>query len=84
MRVLLVQDDPGDTRLIRGMLDENTQGEFELTHVSSMQEAETHLGESVVDIILLDLGLRDAQGLGHWTCAPVAPRVAIVVLNAHR
>ena len=56
----------------------NEQGSHntELTHVTCMSEAETHLAEHAVDIILLDLGLPDAQGLEAVRRAhAAAPRV---------
>ena len=47
-----------------------------------MSEAEKHLAENAVDIILLDLGLPDAQGLAAVRRAhAVAPRVPLVVLT---
>ena len=61
--LLLVEDNPGDARLLREMFKEQGSHNIELTHVESMSEAETHLAEHAVDIILLDLGLPDAQGL---------------------
>ena len=54
----------------------------ELTHVGRMSEAEKHLAEHAVDIILLDLGLPDAQGLEAVRRAhAAAPRVPLVVLT---
>ena len=47
-----------------------------------MGEAEEHLAEHAVDIILLDLGLPDAQGLEAVRRAhAAAPRVPLVVLT---
>jgi diguanylate cyclase (GGDEF)-like protein/PAS domain S-box-containing protein len=80
-RLLLVEDNPGDVRLLREML--RSQGaRIELTHVQSMSEAEKHLTECAVDIVLLDLGLPDAQGLGAVRRAhAAAPRIPLVVLT---
>ena len=51
-------------------------------HADSMADAEKHLAEHAVDIILLDLGLPDAQGLEAVRRAhAVAPRVPLVVLT---
>jgi diguanylate cyclase (GGDEF)-like protein/PAS domain S-box-containing protein len=80
--LLLVEDNPGDARLLREMLQEEDAQNTELTQVEYMSEAEKHLAEHVVDMILLDLGLPDAQGLTavrrvHAT----APRVPLVVLT---
>jgi diguanylate cyclase (GGDEF)-like protein/PAS domain S-box-containing protein len=81
-RLLLVEDNPGDARLLREMLNEHGMRDTELTHVECMTDAETHLAERAVDIILLDPGLPDAQGLGAIRRAhAAAPQVPLVVLT---
>jgi diguanylate cyclase (GGDEF)-like protein/PAS domain S-box-containing protein len=80
--VLLVEDNPGDARLLREMFNEQGAHDTELMHVECMNDAERHLSEHAVDIILLDLGLPDAQGLEAVRRARVAaPRVPLVVLT---
>ncbi len=80
--VLLVEDNLGDARLLREMLNEQSSHAIELTHVASMSEAEKYLAEHAVDIILLDLGLPDAQGLRAVQRARAAgPGVTLVVLT---
>ena len=80
--VLLVEDNPGDARLLREMLQEEGLYSSELLHADSMGDAEKFLAEHAVDIILLDLGLPDAQGLEAVRRAhAVAPRVPLVVLT---
>ena len=80
--LLLVEDNPGDARLLREMLSEAGSHDTDLTHVQLMSEAEKHLAEHAVDIVLLDLGLPDAQGLGAVRRAQsAAPRVPLVVLT---
>ena len=80
--VLLVVDNPGDARLLREMFKEQDSHDIELTHVKCMQEAEAHLVKHSVDVILLDLGLRDAQGLeAIRRVHRAAPRTALVVLS---
>jgi CheY-like chemotaxis protein len=80
--LLLVEDNPGDARLLREMFNEQGAHDTELTHVGSMREAEMYLTEHAVDIILLDLGLPDAQGLGAVRRAhAVAPHIPLVVLT---
>ena len=80
--LLLVEDNPGDARLLREMLNEQGTHNTELTHVQYMSDAEKHLAEHTVDIILLDLGLPDAQGLEAVRRArTAAPRVPLVVLT---
>ncbi len=64
------------------MLNEQGSQHTELTHVQYMREAEKHLAEHIVDLILLDLGLPDAHGLAAVRRAhTVAPRVPLVVLT---
>ena len=63
IRVLLVEDNPGDARLILEMLRE-VQGEtFELLQVNRLELALEQLSAAGVDVVLLDLGLPDSQGL---------------------
>ena len=81
-RVLLIEDNPGDARLLREMFDEQGARGTELTIMQSMSEAEKYLAENAVDIVLLDLGLPDAQGLAAVRRAhAAAPRVPLVVLT---
>jgi diguanylate cyclase (GGDEF)-like protein/PAS domain S-box-containing protein len=80
--LLLVEDNPGDARLLREMFSEQGTRHIELTEVASMAEAENYLAIRQVDVILLDLGLPDAQGLGAVQRAhAAAPRVPLVVLT---
>jgi len=80
--LLLVEDNQGDARLIREMFKDTGSQNTQLTHVGSMRDAEEHLTQSPVDLILLDLGLPDAQGLGAVRRArAMAPRVPLVVLT---
>jgi len=80
--LLLVEDNPGDVRLFREMFNEQGPHNTKMTHVACMSEAEKYLSEQPVDIILLDLGLPDVQGLGAVRRAhAAAPRVPLVVLT---
>jgi len=82
VRVLLVEDDPVDARLLRAMFNEPSSRKMELTHVRRMSEAVNLLVASAFDIILLDLGLPDAKGLeAVRQLHAVAPRVPLVVLT---
>src|SRR3984885_10477290 len=80
--VLLVEDNPGDARLLREMLNEDGSRQIELRHAECMGDAEKLLAEQAVDMILLDLGLPDAQGLVVVRRArAAAPRIPLVVLT---
>jgi diguanylate cyclase (GGDEF)-like protein/PAS domain S-box-containing protein len=80
--VLLIEDNPGDVRLLREMFSDNRSYITDLRHVGCMREAETLLADHAVDIILLDLGLPDVGGLEAVRRAHgAAPRVPLVVLT---
>ncbi len=82
--ILLVENDTEDTQLLCDLLDLARQGSelIHLTPVDCMRDAEKYLAEHAVDIILLDLGLPDAQGLDAVRRAILAaPRTALVVLT---
>ncbi len=64
--VLLVEDNPGDARLIRHGLHEAGGAVFEppdLTHVGTLDEAVEALATGDYDLVLLDLGLERSRGL---------------------
>jgi len=83
IKLLLVEDNKGDARLIEELLVEAEEtAHFELVIVESLGEALRHLNENSFDSVLLDLGLPDSQGLD--TLSKVltkAPNVPVVVLT---
>lgn len=52
--LLVVEDNPGDARLLKEMFEDADPGTTELTQVRSMAIAEQHLAEHQVDAVLLD------------------------------
>ena len=81
MKVLLVEDNPGDARLIQLALSE-TLPPCEVTVAESMAHAEPHLRAGAIDVVLLDLSLPDAHGLETLQRAQaINPIVPIVVLT---
>ncbi|POH62690.1 MULTISPECIES: EAL domain-containing response regulator [Cryobacterium] len=80
-RILVIEDNPGDARLLREMFNEKPS-DRSLSQVGTAREAEAHLAAHGVDVILLDLGLPDAQGLDALRrVRSAAPRVPLVVLT---
>lgn len=80
--LLLVEDNLGDARLLREMFNEEGAHQTEMTHAQCMKDAERHLAEREVDIILLDLGLPDVEGVtAVQRIRAAAPRVPLVVLT---
>jgi serine phosphatase RsbU (regulator of sigma subunit) len=79
VRVLLVEDDPGDALLVEELLSE-TDLAVDLDRALSVAEALPHLHRA--DCVLLDLGLPDSFGLqGLHTLLAANPQVAVVVLT---
>jgi signal transduction histidine kinase/DNA-binding NarL/FixJ family response regulator len=84
MNVLLVEDNPGDARLIRAMLDELSHEPVHLVRVERLAAGLDYLRHSNVDVVLLDLGLPDSQGLETFVqVRDTVPRLPIVVLSGH-
>lgn len=82
MKSLLVEDNPADARLIREMLKESPAGTFEFHQVGRLQAALERLRGESFDVVLLDLGLPDSQGMGTLTLMEKASGgVPIVVLT---
>ena len=78
----LVEDSPGDKRLLGELLNEQGSHQTEITQLERLIDAEKHLAENPVDIIVLDLDFPDAQLLGAVQRAhAIAPRVPLVVLT---
>jgi PAS domain S-box-containing protein len=63
LRVLLVEDNPGDADLIVELLPREGPTRFEVECVARFAEALERVGADRFDIILLDLGLPDSDGL---------------------
>ncbi len=82
IRVLLIEDNPGDARLIQLMLREAGNGLFSAEHVDRLEQGIQRLGSGDVDIVLVDLSLPDSQGLQTFArLHGAAPHVPIVVLT---
>ncbi len=61
IRVLLIEDNPGDARLIREMLaDVGGAAAFQLDWVERLSIGIERLADGGVDVILLDLALPDS------------------------
>jgi PAS domain S-box-containing protein len=65
--ILLVEDNPGDVRLLKELLKEVSDAPFVLTSVERLDGALAYLAKQPVDVILLDLALPDSQGLETFT-----------------
>ncbi|RQG91732.1 response regulator [Natrarchaeobius halalkaliphilus] len=74
LRILLVEDNPGDARLIEEMLDETDElvqrvgsgGATQATEMNRevrLEDGLETLGDEPIDIVLLDLNLPDSEGI---------------------
>lgn len=82
-RILLIEDNPGDVRLIKEMLAEATGTRLKLTHFATTLAAGLEIidgGE--VELVLLDMTLPDSSGIETFTRAHEhAPLVPYIVLS---
>lgn len=83
LRVLLVEDDPGDALLVSLALNESRAPSFAVVPATSMAEAGRHLKEGAAfDVILLDLSLPDSSGMATLPrMQEMAPNVPIVIMT---
>jgi signal transduction histidine kinase len=82
IRALLVEDNPGDARLIREMLRSADAQAVELVQTERLAAGLALLAAEPMDVVLLDLSLPDSTGLGTFETAHAsAPHVPIVVLS---
>jgi len=93
MKILLVEDNPGDARLLEEELKGNSDGHFELTWAEDLKAALKLLSdrketagvnpaENPFDAVLLDLNLPDSQGLETFhTMHQQAPWLPVVLLT---
>jgi len=63
IKILLIEDNPTDARLIKKMVEEKSWASFDLTCVDKLQAGLKHLSNGSADIVLLDLDLPDSKGL---------------------
>jgi len=79
--ILLVEDNPGDSHLIRSLLLEQL-GLFTVTIAPRLELALRAMAEERPDVVLLDLHLPDSHGLSTFdTLRERGPDVPIVVLT---
>lgn len=82
LRILLIENNPDDVRLIQWIISGIRKSQFKLECVDRLKKALKRLAKGGIDVILLDLGLPDSRGID--TLRSVynkAPKVPIVVLT---
>ncbi|MDO8249257.1 MAG: EAL domain-containing protein [Rhodoferax sp.] len=81
-RILLIEDNPGDARLIEHMLEQAQGLVYELTWVDNLTDGIAHLQTKPTDVLLLDLGLPESSGLDTLQIllarVPAAPTLVVL------
>jgi PAS domain S-box-containing protein len=84
LRILIVEDNPADADFIHEMLPQAGPLNFQVESVQRLSEALARLADGGFDLVLLDLGLPDSQGLQtFYTLQKAAPDVPVVVLTGN-
>jgi two-component system cell cycle sensor histidine kinase/response regulator CckA len=82
VRVLLVEDNVIDARLITGLLRAPSAATLQCRHVTRLDEALTDLEIDESDVVLLDLNLEDSSGYEtFYRVQQAASKAAILVLS---
>src|SRR6266404_5461659 len=82
LKVLLVEDNAADARLIQESLAERSDEPFDLETVDTLQTGLQRLSAGGIDAMLLDLGLPDSYGVETFVRAKArALGVAIIILT---
>jgi PAS domain S-box-containing protein len=83
LRILLIEDNPADVRLVRESLARRRSSfRCELEAVETLQEGLDRLALGGIDVVLLDLSLPDGEGLATFeTAFAAAADVPILVLT---
>src|SRR5438105_4558936 len=82
VKVLLIEDSPMDSRLLRLLLSEGNFSHFEITAVERLSDGLERLNEERFDVVVSDLTLPDSHGFEtfQWLRAH-APDLPILVLS---
>ncbi|MBM4040795.1 MAG: diguanylate cyclase [Planctomycetes bacterium] len=80
-RILLIEDNPGDVRLIQSMLEQACGATVQIETAGRLAVGLARLAQGGIDVVLLDLGLPDSTGLETvqmtQACAPLIPIVVL-------
>jgi PAS domain S-box-containing protein len=82
IKVLLIEDNPADAMLLKESLNADPLADFQLTVVEQLKQGLAKLKTDRFDVLLLDLGLPDSQGLQTFEKAHAEfPELPVVVLS---
>ncbi|MFC2107149.1 response regulator [Bacteroidota bacterium] len=82
--IICFEDNPGDFLLFKEKLSEANIIDFDLAHVSRLQDGVKLLETSTTDIAILDLGLPDSKGINtFYKLQSKFPDLAIIVITGN-
>jgi len=82
LKVLLVEDNPGDAHLIKRLLTKSSATKHTLDAVNRLDAGIEQCDQGSFDVVLLDLGLPDSQGFATVaTMRAAVPHLPIIVLT---
>jgi len=82
LKVLLIEDNPGDARLIREYLSDDAGAAFSLDHAPLLAAGLERLAHGGIDLVLLDLSLPDSPVPETFRrVRDAVPRVPIIVMS---
>ncbi len=82
--ILLVEDNPGDMRLIKDLLEQESSLSVEILQAELLRDTLNIIDKSELDVVLLDLNLPDSRGLDtfHSVYAKI-PEIPIVIMTIY-
>jgi signal transduction histidine kinase len=84
IRVLIIEDDEGDTVLICRLLGNAQSVYVDITRASRVSSAIEFLKEKRFDVVLSDLGLPDSRGIDtFFKVHALCPEIPVIVLTGH-
>jgi Flp pilus assembly CpaE family ATPase len=82
LRVLLIEDNPGDAELVKEALKDVVGAAFQVDHVEALAPGLDRLVRANIDLVLLDVSLPDSHGLDGLSAVRIlAPSIPVVLLT---
>jgi PAS domain S-box-containing protein len=82
IKILLIEDNPADARLLSEMIDDVEQVHMSVKHADCLSEGLENLIKEKFDVLLLDIGLPDSSGLESIEeIGASAPEMPVIMLT---
>ena len=83
LRILLVEDDPGDAELVQACLEEAERGGAQILRATNLAEGLRTLDEHDIHLTVLDLDLPDSAGFATLERLAAAARGPVIVVTGN-